>query len=151
MDSALYSLLAPSQNEESYQLAALCESVHAHGLTMTPEEARQLMAIQRQALLDTGRVEIGCTVLRKLAASFAASPYAHPEDFASLLGNLTGWFYHFKNAAPHPLSDDELIDWMRYAFDHRCMGQPDLLEREWERRLGRAGDNYAALPDWFDT
>ena len=43
-----------------------------------------------------------------------------------------------------------LIAWMRYAFDHRCMGQPELLQREWERHLGRADDSYSALPGWFD-
>ncbi len=151
MNHPLFSLLVPSQKEEALQLASLCEIVSSNGLSMTPEEAQQLLQTQRQVLLDTGRVEIGCITLQKLAASFAASPYAQPEDFASLLGDLTGWFYHFKNAAPEPISDDELIDWIRYAFDHRCMGQPDLLEREWDRRLGRADDDYSALPDWFDT
>ena len=85
-----------------------------------------------------------------LAASFAASPYAPSNGFALLLGELCGWFYHFKNTSLEPVGDDGLVAWMRYAFDHRCMGQPELLQREWERRLGRADDSYSALPGWFD-
>ena len=72
------------------------------------------------------------------------------NGFALLLGELCGWFYHFKNTSLEPVGDDGLVAWMRYAFDHRCMGQPELLQREWERRLGRADDSYSALPGWFD-
>ena len=45
------------------------------------------------------------------------------------VGELCGWFYHFKNTSPEPVGDDSLVAWMRYAFDHRCMGQPELLQR----------------------
>lgn len=147
---SLFSLLAPSQDEESTRLAAIQDIAARHGLSVTPEEALSLVCTHRLALLGAGRVEIGGAVLPKLADSFAASPYAPPHGFAALLEELCGWFYHFKNAAPEPIADDDLIAWMRHVFDHRCMGQPDLLEREWDRRQGRADDSYSALPDWFD-
>ena len=125
------------------------EHTHSHD-HHPPEEALALANTHRQALHDAGRIEISGTVLPKLAASFAASPYAPSNGFALLLGELCGWFYHFKNTSLEPVGDDGLVAWMRYAFDHRCMGQPELLQREWERRLGRADDSYSALPGWFD-
>ena len=150
VENALFALLAPAQDEEAACLAAVREAAARHGLSVTPEEALALANTHRQALHDAGRIEISGTVLPKLAASFAASPYAPSNGFALLLGELCGWFYHFKNTSLEPVGDDGLVAWMRYAFDHRCMGQPELLQREWERRLGRADDSYSALPGWFD-
>ncbi len=100
MENALFALLAPAQDEEAACLAAVREAAARHGLSVTPEEALALANTHRQALHDAGRIEISGTVLPKLAASFAASPYAPSNGFALLLGELCGWFYHFKNTIP---------------------------------------------------
>lgn len=85
------------------------EAAARHGLSVTPEEALALANTHRQALHDAGRIEISGTVLPKLAASFAASPYAPSNGFALLLGELCGWFYHFKNTSLEPVGDDGLV------------------------------------------
>ena len=49
------------------------------------------------------------------------------EDYEQTLHEVTGLFYEFKNETMDIVSDDELIDFMKEAFNGFCKGSLELL------------------------
>lgn len=79
------------------------------------------------ALQRTGRMEFGAGILGRIAEAFCDSPWISQEDYEQTLHEVTGLFYEFKNETMDIVSDDELIDFMKEAFDGFCKGSLELL------------------------
>lgn len=100
----------------------------AYGLTLTPEQARELAAVRAETLQSYGRIGFGeATMLPKLLHAFCDSPYLHQQNYAETLEALTEIFYYFKNESLEQLSDDELLSFMKSYFDGSCQGSLELL------------------------
>lgn len=106
---------------------ALNEKLGQHGLALSEADMLMLEEGRREALAAAGRVEIGPGVAGEIAAAFAESPYVSQGGFAELVEALQALFYRFREE-DEEVSDDELIDAMRFAFDDRAGGSFDLLE-----------------------
>ena len=88
----------------------------AWGMTISPEQAAMLVRRQAEVLRDTGRVDFGGGVLKKLAEAFCDSPYIQPCDWADTLAELTTIFYALKNETRDLVGDDALIAAMAARF-----------------------------------
>lgn len=108
-----------------------------YGLFLTRENAVELINIKEKELASSGRVEFGASVLPKLVAAFADSPYIHRLEFVEILGDLTEMFYYYKNEID-AISDDELIDFMKKHFNGGCAGSTELLKSRELDELMRA-------------
>ena len=97
------------------------------GLTLTEQEMKTLAVVRESALRDTGRVEFGGGILKKLAETFCDSPFITREAWADTLAELQDDFYYFKNDSDDRLSDDELIEMMKRVFDGPAQGSLDYL------------------------
>ena len=109
-----------------------CNQVTArYGLSLTEEQMGGLMERRAAVLAATGRVEFGRGVLRELVQGFADSPYLTQENYESALADVQDAFYRRKeDSEAHdagPLADDDLIEAMRYAFDHEVAGSTEVL------------------------
>lgn len=60
--------------------------------------------------------------------AFCDSDYIDQENYAETLARLQEIFYLYKNESMDDLTDDELIDFMREAFDKECRGSLEYLE-----------------------
>lgn len=78
-------------------------------MVLSPRQAVMLAQHQAVALLDTGRIDFGGGVLKKLADAFCGSPYIQPADWAGTLAELTTIFYALKNETRDLVGDDALI------------------------------------------
>ena len=120
--------LRPSQPQESLQvLAAVNRQTARYGLTLTPEEMTALAESRGRALRDTGRVELGEGILPRLIEAFCDSPYLHQADYAGTLEALQTIFYRWKNEAGDLTPDEDILRFLRRAFD-RAGGSTDCLE-----------------------
>lgn len=99
----------------------------AWGMTISPEQAVMLVRRQAEVLRDTGRVDFGGGVLKKLAEAFCDSPYIQPCDWADTLAQLTALFYALKNETRDQLGDDTLIAAMAARFNGDAGGSLDAL------------------------
>lgn len=120
------------------------------GLTLTQTQAIELVETRSHALSSNGRIEFGGGVIDKIIKAFCDSPYLSMQDYAQILHELTELFYFYKNETLDLVSDDELIQFMKTAYDGLCQGSLDLLDRELYRmaentHFGRAAD--ASEPD----
>lgn len=119
-----------------------------YGLSLSLNEARELVLTRAEALRRNGRIEFGGGVIEKLIAEFCDSPFLSRHNYAETLNELTEAFYYFKNEALDGISDDELISLMKKYFDQSCQGSIELLQ-------GRELENLAlnirfGLQDYAD-
>lgn len=80
-----------------------------------------------KALNDTGRIEFGTGILKKLVDAFCSSPYISQENYVDTIIELQDIFYYFKNESMERISDDELIEYMKNHFDEECQGSLEYL------------------------
>ena len=66
------------------------------------------------------------SVIEKLIHFFAGSPYTNAENYEETLHRLTDIFYSFKRDTWESVSDNQLIEFMKDAFDGSCRGSLEL-------------------------
>ncbi len=120
-------LLAVSLAEQQ-ELLKSNEFTSRFGLCLTQQDIQELMVCRRECLSEQQRVEFGKSVLSKLIYAFCDSDYIDQENYAETLARLQEIFYLYKNESMDDLTDDELIDFMREAFDKECRGSLEYLE-----------------------
>ena len=109
-----------------------------------------LVRRQAEALRDTGRVDFGGGVLKKLAEAFCDSPYIQPCDWADTLAQLTELFYALKNETRDQLGDDTLIAAMAARFNGDAGGSLDALaetDPAWFLRFTGERSTHEPWPD----
>ena len=105
-----------------------CNRITArYGLSLTRAQMEELAVRQAETLRNTGRVEFGGGVLKRLAEAFCDSPYVMQDEYAETLEELQTLFYHFKNESAEQISDGELIDAMKTVFNGRAQGSLEYL------------------------
>ena len=102
-----------------------------------------LVESRSHALRSTGRIEFGGGSLTELAKVFCTSTYIQKNEFAEVLSDLLEIFYAYKNETDFKISDGELIEAMKIAFDGSCRGSTELLASLGARHIiATAKDGY---------
>lgn len=96
------------------------------GLFLSESQIQSLVEQVFTALQETGRIEFGQGILKRLVYEFAPSPYIMQANYEDTLLELLDIFYYFKNDSLDMLSDDELIILMAKYFN-ACQGSLDYL------------------------
>jgi hypothetical protein len=98
-----------------------------YGLYFSEEQMQNLAKRRFKSLRDTGRIEFGQGILKKLVTEFCDSPYITQENYEDTILELQDSFYYFKNESMDRISDEELIAFMKRHFDGICQGSLDYL------------------------
>ena len=117
-----------------------------YGLSLTQEDAIQLLNTRDQALRENGRLEIGEGILDRIILAFCDSPYLNCENYVDTLCALTELFYYMKTETLEQMSDEELIERMRAYFDGVDQGSLDLLANRELDTMARNIRTYG-MPD----
>lgn len=115
------------QQEDITEIISCNEYTNAYGLALTEKQAVRLVETRKNALQKTGRIELGGGVIDKLIATFCDSPYISQQNYETTLHELIDLFYDFKNDTWDSITDDELIGFMKKAFNENCHGSLELL------------------------
>lgn len=108
-----------------------------YGLELSEEEAELVVRERWNSLKEQQRIEFGEGILPKLIFEFCDSPFINRDNYADTLISLQEIFYLYKNESMDLLTDDELINYMKKAFDGECKGSLEYLEDTVLERLGR--------------
>lgn len=109
------------------ELSTCNERTARFGLELSQKQMQALAEHRVNTLKNTGRIEFGEGVLKKLIYAFCDSPYITQETYEETLMDLQDSFYYFKNESMDRISDDELIEFMKTVFDGRAQGSLEYL------------------------
>lgn len=119
------------------------------GLVLTEAQALELVETRSFALKENGRIEFGGGIIDKIINEFCDSPYLYKENYETILHELLEIFYYFKNETLDLISDDDLVKYMKNAFDGVCQGSLELLAGRELYRLAR-NLRYGYEPDYSE-
>lgn len=119
------------------------------GLVLTEAQALALVETRSLALKENGRIEFGGGVIDKIINKFCDSPYLSMHNYEETLHDLLETFYYYKNETLDLMSDDDLIQYMKNAFDGICQGSLELLAGRELYKLAR-NLRYGYAPDYSD-
>lgn len=113
--------------KETQELRDSNEFSIKYGLSLSENQIQNLAQRRFETLKDTGRIEFGEGILKKLIYAFCDSPYIHQQNYEETIIELQDAFYYFKNETDDRLTDDELIEYMKDTFDGKAQGSVEFL------------------------
>lgn len=129
-----FSLVAISSSLMERQAAdkvlACNEEIGKYGLVLTEQQALALVQTRTNALRENKRIELNGGIIDKLILAFCNSPYIDKDTYEDTLHELINLFYDLKNNTWDTVSDDDIIEFMKNAFNNRCHGSLELLSGE---------------------
>lgn len=133
-DNSDFSLVIVSHNimeQQTVNKILDCnKEISQYGLVLSKQQALALAQTRTQSLKENKRIELNGSIVDKLVLSFSSSPYIEMDNFEDTLHELISLFYDLKNRTWDTISDDDIIEFMKNAFDNRCNGSLDLLSDE---------------------
>ena len=160
------SLIAPQPNVIQNALVQAGDRTAKYGLVLTRTQALQIAETYCTALKENRIVEVGCGGVTKLVEAFAASSYVFPDNYASVIHEMTEAFYHIKREVPLEVNDNAVIAAMVDFFDNVSHGCLELFlgrdleiliryiasgQHDWEESPNyciKKEDYYDAAPDY---
>ena len=128
MDTNFSLALVDMQKKQAINELSQCNTKTAqYGLYLSDQQIDTMVMSRFNALKDTGRIEFGTGILKKLVDAFCSSPYISQENYVDTIIELQDIFYYFKNESMERISDDELIEYMKSHFDEECQGSLEYL------------------------
>lgn len=115
-------------NTQIQKVLEINQKTEVFGLQLSEEDAKLLVEGRKNNLRELQRVEFGEGILPKLIFTFCDSPHIYQQNYVETLLRLQEIFYIYKNEYLDELTDDELLDFMKKAFDGECEGSLDYLE-----------------------
>ena len=129
MNESLLEVLQSQKEKKELSVLMQCnEKTESFGLSLTEEDAHELVLCRNASLKKYRRVEFGEGILDKLIFTFCDSQYINQENYREVMEELQDIFYSFKNEAMDLLTDDELLTFMKEQFEEICMGDTEYLE-----------------------
>ena len=146
MENIFAQLLTERRKEEVQRILKCNEMTQRYGLTLTGQEAGELMACRTDSLKESGRVELGESVLPAVIEAFCDSAYICQDNYVEVINRLQELFYLYKNESADQLTDGELLDFMRKQFDDICFGDLTIwAEPAWNGLPGRCAPAGSAV------
>lgn len=128
MDEMMELMLIQQQKQELAQVLECNSYTTKFGLSLSGEEAKELLKARISSLKRQERVEFNGGILPKLIFGFCDSPYVYQDNYVETLERLQEIFYLYKNECMDELNDDELLQYMLHHFNGDCQGSLDYLE-----------------------
>jgi uncharacterized protein DUF6323 len=99
-----------------------------YGLQLTKQDALILAQNRVDALKINGRIEFNGGITEPLSYSFCDSAFINKLNYVDVILELTQIFYYYKNECNDELSDEELMEFMKFSFNGKCQGSLELLK-----------------------
>ena len=121
MTGEKFALFAQDRTETAQTLRECSARTARYQLTLSEAEIGMLLTAQEDALQASGRVELGESILPRLALTLCDSPYIGQADYAL--------FYRCKTESDGKLTDSALLRLLCETFNGPAQGSLDYLEQ----------------------
>ena len=119
-----------TERQTTDKILACNEELRKHGLVLTEQQALELTQTRTNALKESKRIELNGGIVDKLILAFCDSPYIEKDTYTDVLQELICLFYDLKNNTWDTVPDDDIIQFLKSAFNTRCHGSLELLSGE---------------------
>lgn len=127
-DLSLVSVHAALGERKVMDQIILCnEDTKKYGLSLSEQQAFALAQTRTMSLKENKRIEFGNGIVDKLIMAICDSPYITQDIYEDILHEWIQLFYDLKNNTWEKISDHDLIDFMKTAFNGCCHGSMDVL------------------------
>lgn len=109
------------------QIFSCNEETIKYGLSLSEQQAVALAQTRTTSLKEMRRIEFGNGIVDKLIMAVCDSPYITQDIYEEILHEWIHLFYDLKNNTWEKVSDHDLIDFMKTAFNGCCHGSMDML------------------------
>jgi Family of unknown function (DUF6323) len=127
-EKKLFELIMRSEKNQLQKVMECNTYTNKFGLSLSNNDAVQLLNNRKNSLRQEERVEFGEGILSKLIYTFCDSPFIFQDNYVEMLEGLQEIFYIYKNESLDEVTDDELLTYMKECFDKKCEGDLDYLE-----------------------
>jgi len=118
------------------------------GLTLTQKQVEQILETRDQALQTNQRIEFQSTIIEDIIEEFMDSQFITKYNYAEIIEGLIEIFYYYKDATEeYNLSDEEIIHYLKVAYDGVCQGSLDSL---YEEQLSKLIDSISQNLDIYE-
>ena len=127
MENSYLKIINNKRQIEVANIKKCNEFTNKYGLTLSDTQIESLMEKRIDILKNTGRIEFRTGIINKIIKEFCDSPYINQENYVLTLYDLLDIFYEYKNETMDLVTDDELIKFMKKAFNGVCKGDIEYL------------------------
>jgi len=118
------------------------------GLALTQKQVEQILETRDQALQTNQRIEFQSTIIEDIIEEFMDSQFITKYNYAEIIDGLIEIFYYYKDATEeYNLSDEEIIHYLKVAYDGVCQGSLDSL---YEEQLSKLIDSISQNLDIYE-
>lgn len=118
------------KEEEMNQIMQCNEVTSQYGFALTTQDIEDLLITKQKVLQEVGRVEFHTTILQQIIYEFCDSVFINKYNYVEIITQLLEIFYYYRDATEDYLSDEEIIRYMKIAFDGCCQGSLEYLSEE---------------------
>lgn len=127
MENSYLEIINRKKQMEVANIKKCNEFTGDYGLLLSEKQIESLIEKRIDILKNTGRVEFRNGIIDKIIKEFCDSPYINQENYVLTLYDLLDVFYEYKNETMDLITDDELIKFMKKAFNGVCKGDIEYL------------------------
>ncbi len=121
-------MLVSAQNQYIAQkLVALNGITSEHGITLSQADCKGIAQFRSEALAENERIEIGVGAVKRIIEEFCDSGYVNQQNFRSVVEALLECFYTIKTETNDTVSDDEVMEFLKYLFETEAGGDIEKL------------------------
>ena len=118
------------EQQTADRIFACNEEIRKYGLVLTRQQVLALVQTRTNALKESKRIELNGGIVDKLILAFCDSPYIEKDTYTDVLQELICLFYDLKNNTWDTVPDDDIIQFLKSAFNTLCHGSLELLSGE---------------------
>ncbi|MEG0593286.1 MAG: DUF6323 family protein [Coprobacillus sp.] len=123
------SLVLNEKKKEKIESILVCNHVsNQYGLVLNESEVLQIIETQESSLKELERVEFGGDIIEQIIYAFYDSQFISKYEYGDSISRLVEIFYCYREELDERLSDEQIIEYMKRAFNGPCQGSYDSLE-----------------------
>lgn len=111
------------------------ELLQKYQLSLSKEEAVELVEVQNDMLQEYKRIEFQSPIITLLIEEFCDSCFINTYNFIDTIKELIEIYYQYKDALDDTIPDEDIIHYLKIAFDECCQGSLSYLADEQLQRL----------------
>lgn len=136
--------------------AAIERAAYSTGLSLTPDQIRDIAETENACLAEHGRISFGKSAAEQIVLEFSESPFITGGDSAKTFIELTEAFFEVREDLPARFTDAEIIEALKEAFDGDAAGDAalaaalarDSLSKQHESLAYEIADDYGKVYRW---